>query len=152
MLYFWSPFRYRIIHCLIWTLLDMVNMIKERSVVVALWTSIRTSWKVRIYFKNRSMLILNLAPLYSKLVWDRAVNIFFLVMIGNLYQFQIPKNECSWICPQEQPQCGFLDFAWIYFFRLYHPVFLMYKYCLIKGIPRFSRRIDEVLKVCYRSV
>ena len=54
-LYIWSPFRYKVIQYLIGKLLDMVQMIQEGKVVAALSTSIRTSWKTRIYFINRAV-------------------------------------------------------------------------------------------------
>ena len=66
LLYFWSPLRYRVIQYLIVKLSDMVKMIQEGSVVAALSTSIRTSWKVGICNINRALLILNLAPLYIR--------------------------------------------------------------------------------------
>ena len=66
-LYFWSPFRYRVILYLIRKLLDMVNMIQEGKVVAALSTSIRTSWKVGIYYINWALLILKWKPLYCTL-------------------------------------------------------------------------------------
>ena len=61
--YFWSPVRYRFIQSLIRELSDMVKMIWEDKFVATLSTSIRAFWKVGIYFINRALLILNLAPL-----------------------------------------------------------------------------------------
>ena len=62
--YFWIPYRYRVIQYLIEKLSDMAKMIQKSKVVAALSTSIRTSWKVGIYYINRALFILNLAPLY----------------------------------------------------------------------------------------
>ena len=42
----------------------MAKMIQESKGVAALLTSIRTSWKVEIYYIIGALLILNLAPLY----------------------------------------------------------------------------------------
>ena len=63
--YFWSSFRCRVILYLIGKLSDMVKMIQDGKVVAVLSTSIKTSWKVGIYYINGALLILNLAPLYE---------------------------------------------------------------------------------------
>ena len=54
---------YRVIHYLIEKLSDMVKMNQEGKVVAALSKSIRTSKKGGIYYIDRALLILNLAPL-----------------------------------------------------------------------------------------
>ena len=49
LLYFWSPFRYRVLQYLIGKLLDMVKMIQEgKDLLTCIWTS----WKVGIYYIN----------------------------------------------------------------------------------------------------
>ena len=58
--------RCRIIQYLIGKLSGMVKMIEEGKVVALLPTSSRTSSKVAIYYINRVLLILNLAPLYYR--------------------------------------------------------------------------------------
>ena len=48
--------RYKVIQYLIRKLLDMVKMIQEGKVVAALSRSIRTTWKVGIYYINGALL------------------------------------------------------------------------------------------------
>ena len=66
--YFWYPFRYRVIQYLIGKLSDMVKMGQDSLVVAALLASVRTSWKVTIYYINGALLILNRYALYYLLV------------------------------------------------------------------------------------
>ena len=59
LLYFWYQLRYLVIQYLIGKLSDMVKMDKKGLVVAALLASVRTSWKVTIYYINRALLKLN---------------------------------------------------------------------------------------------
>ena len=56
--------RHRVIQYLIWKLSGIVNMIQEDLVVAALLGSVRTSWKVTIYYINGALLKLNRYALY----------------------------------------------------------------------------------------
>ena len=61
--HFWYHLRYRVIQYPIEKLLDMVKMGQEGLVVAALLESVRTSWKVTIYYINSALLILKWKPL-----------------------------------------------------------------------------------------
>ena len=54
-----------VIKYLIGKLSDIVKMIQEDKVVVAFSAFIRMALEVGIYYINRALLILNLAPLYK---------------------------------------------------------------------------------------
>ena len=57
--YFWYHLRYRVIQYLIGKLSDMVKKGQEGLVVAAFLASVRTSWKLRIYYINRALSKLN---------------------------------------------------------------------------------------------
>ena len=51
-MYFWYPFRYKVIQYLIRKLLNMVKMTQEGLLVAVIIASVRMSWKVPIYYKE----------------------------------------------------------------------------------------------------
>ena len=65
LLHFWLPLRYRVTQYLIRKFSDMVKMGQEGLVVAALLVSVKSSWKLKIYYINRAMSKLNCYTLYT---------------------------------------------------------------------------------------